>query len=69
MYKMKPISKKKLLSISNSLKSNTRKFGPRLRKQGVKEVIGGDKKINSDFSKNIIKLFIILRRQNIMNIP
>ena len=53
---MKPISKQKLLSISNSLKSNTRKFGPRLTNKHVKEVVGGDKKINSDFSKNIIEV-------------
>ena len=53
---MKPISKQKLLSISNSLKSNTRKFGPRLTNKDVKEVVGGDKKINSDFSKNIIEV-------------
>lgn len=50
------ISEERLRSISNSLKSNSRLFGPRLKHKNIKNVVGGDKTINSDFSKNIIEI-------------
>lgn len=50
------ISEERLRSISNSLKSNSRLFGPKLTHKKVNCVVGGDKTINSDFSKNIIEI-------------
>ena len=50
------MSEEILNSISNSLKSNSRLFGPRLKHKNINCVVGGDKTINSDFSKNIIEI-------------
>ena len=51
------ITESTLYSISNSLKSNTRKFGPKLNNKYINKIIGGDvTNNNSDFSKNISEI-------------
>ena len=50
---------KKLLSISQSLKSSSRKFGPKLSNKKINKVIGGKNtgdKSESDFSEKVIEI-------------
>ncbi len=55
---MNNIFEKRILSISNSLKSTSRETGPKLYNKTLDKVVGGSyKNNNSDFSEKIIEVF------------
>jgi len=55
---MNNIFEKRILSISNSLKSTSRETGPKLYNKTLDKVVGGSyKNNNSDFSERIIEVF------------
>ena len=55
---MNNIFEKRILSISNSLKSTSRETGPKLYNKTLDKVVGGSyKNNNSDFSEKVIEIF------------
>ena len=58
---MDNILEKRLLSISQSLKSNSRSTGPRLYNKYLGYVVGGNDNRDSDFADRIIDIFYNIR--------